>query len=245
MKDNPPCEFLPWDTDFFGCRIGRVCGDMLNDELALAIDRWATANSVRALYFLARSDDPQTTRKAELHGYNLSDVRMTFERTLHPDPIRVKSASEATVRSVRPADVPTLQQMAQAGHDQTRFANDAHFSRARVQAFYATWIALECQGRAQRVLVAASDRDEPLGYISCHLGPEEGGEIGLVGVGQNYRGNGLGSILVRAALSWFADQNVPKVTVVTQGSNKSAQRLYQKCGFLTQDVQLWYHKWFS
>jgi hypothetical protein len=32
--------------------------------------------------------------------------------------------------------------------------------------------------------------------------------------------------------------------VVTQGNNLAAQRLYQTCGFLSRDLQLWYHKWY-
>jgi hypothetical protein len=34
------------------------------------------------------------------------------------------------------------------------------------------------------------------------------------------------------------------VNVVTQGRNSKAQRLYERCGFLTRSVQLWYHRWF-
>jgi len=33
------------------------------------------------------------------------------------------------------------------------------------------------------------------------------------------------------------------VTVVTQGLNVPAQRLYQKSGFLVSSVYLWYHLW--
>ena len=32
--------------------------------------------------------------------------------------------------------------------------------------------------------------------------------------------------------------------VVTQGRNIAGQRLYQRCGFLTRSVELWYHKWY-
>ncbi|HEY5912941.1 MAG TPA: GNAT family N-acetyltransferase [Verrucomicrobiae bacterium] len=241
----PPCEFLPWDTEFFGHRIGRVHGDTLNDELASSIDKWAADNSVQTLYFLARSNDPTTTRTAESHGYSLNDIRMTFERTIRPeDPGLLGADSEVPIRAVLPEDVGGLQEMARKGHDRTRFANDPHFSRERVQAFYATWITLECQGRAQHVLVA-SGKGGPMGYISCHLSANGVGQIGLVGVSEKFRGNGIGFKLVRAALSWFGSHGARQVIVVTQGNNKGAQRLYQKCGFVTQDVQFWYHKWFS
>jgi hypothetical protein len=35
------------------------------------------------------------------------------------------------------------------------------------------------------------------------------------------------------------------VAVVTQGRNGAAQRLYQRCGFVTHALDLWYHKWYS
>jgi RimJ/RimL family protein N-acetyltransferase len=47
------------------------------------------------------------------------------------------------------------------------------------------------------------------------------------------------------ALQWFADQGMDSMEVVTQGRNVAAQRLYQKCGFATKEVQLWYHHWFG
>jgi hypothetical protein len=31
--------------------------------------------------------------------------------------------------------------------------------------------------------------------------------------------------------------------VVTQARNVPAQRLYQKCGFITRSVELWFHRW--
>ena len=34
-----------------------------------------------------------------------------------------------------------------------------------------------------------------------------------------------------------------KSSLVTQGRNLYAQRLYQKAGFFTKGTELWYHKW--
>ena len=242
-----PCELLPWDTEFFRHRIARVCGDTLEPEQAEQIDEWSRSNRIQCLYFLSRADDPATIRVAEQHGFGLVDIRITLERvtknsetSLCPD-----SPAGVTIRPVQPADLPALQAMARVVHGEARFFSDPHFPRERVEDFYSTWIVLESQGRAQAVLVAASAASQPLGYISCHLdAASQEGQIGLVGVNPEARGKGIGKSLVLAAMDWFRLKGARAVTVVTQGRNRAAQRLYQQCGFLSRDLQLWYHKWY-
>jgi dTDP-4-amino-4,6-dideoxy-D-galactose acyltransferase len=243
-----PCEVLWWDTKFFHCRIGRVCSDTLDDATALEIDDWSRAEAIQALYFLARADSPETVRTAERHGFGLVDVRVVLERRAEkqggactPEP-----ASELAMRLAEPEDVPGLQAIARKAHANSRFFNDPHFSCALSEELYATWIALECQGRAQAVFVAADPGNQPQGYISCHLDPAGGeGQIDLLGVSEKMRGQGLGQRLVRTALGWLEGQGASLITVVTQGRNLQAQRLYQRCGFITRDLRLWYHKWYS
>jgi RimJ/RimL family protein N-acetyltransferase len=50
---------------------------------------------------------------------------------------------------------------------------------------------------------------------------------------------------VAEALRWFAGRGTAEVTVVTQARNLAAQQVYQKAGFQTWAVQLWYHRWFT
>jgi dTDP-4-amino-4,6-dideoxy-D-galactose acyltransferase len=245
--DPVPCALLPWDTDFFDCRIACVCGDTLGPERALQIDDWSRSHEIRCLYFLSRADDPVTIRTAEQHGFALVDIRVTFERVLErsPGPARPNLPAGVGIRPARPEDLTGLQAMARTAHTATRFFNDSHFPHQRVEDLYATWIALEVQGRAQTVLVAAAAAHPPLGYVSCHRDPvRQQGQIGLVGVSAEVRGKGIGRNLVLAALDWFGSQGARAVTVVTQGNNPAAQRLYQQCGFLSRDLQLWYHKWY-
>ena len=111
-------------------------------------------------------------------------------------------------------------------------------------ALYETWIRRSCEGYADAVLVAETGGG-PAGYITCHLsGSPPAGSIGLVGVGGDARGAGTGTTLVGAAIEWFQGRGVQEVSVVTQGRNLAAQRLYQRAGFRIQAVELWYHKWF-
>ena len=258
MDANNVCEYLSWDSEFFGLRIGRVNGDRLTPETAPAISEWCEANSIDCLYFLAGSGDPESVRLAERQGFRLVDIRVTLVRgqgsgvrgqgpgagpaggtVLDP---RDRRELIPNIRSARPEDIPALRAIAGVSHHDTRFYSDPNFPPARRDALYETWIEKSCHGYADAVLVAELD-GTAVGYITCKLPGGGEGQIGLVGVGPEHQGRGLGRGLVEASLRWFAEHGAPRVTVVTQGRNIAAQRLYQRCGFVTQSVQLWYHLW--
>jgi dTDP-4-amino-4,6-dideoxy-D-galactose acyltransferase len=243
---SAPCERLPWDSEFFGLSIGKVNGDTLDEEQAAKVDQWAHREKITCLYFLARSDCPRSIQTAERSGFDLADIRTTFDRA-HLDSLGGKppTPSQISIRPAQPDDLSALQAIARTAHNDTRFFSDPHFPRAKAEALYTTWIELECQGRAQQVFVAASSSNQAKGYISCHSNSISGaGQIGLIGVSSEFRGQGLGQALVLTSLHWFAGQQASQVTVVTQGRNLAAQRLYQRSGFLIRDLQLWYHKWY-
>lgn len=247
MTNPAPCDLLPWDSEFFRCRIARVRGNTLNPERALEIDQWGRRNRIRCLYFLSRADDPRTIQAAEEAGFALVDIRVTLERALGESEgsSHLRSPAATEIRPAKPRDLPKLQTIGRTAHSATRFFSDTNFPRGAAEEFYSTWISLEVRGRAQTVLVAASATDEAIGYISCHLDPDRReGLIGLVGVSAAFRGRGIGKSLVQAGLDWFDTQKACGVTVVTQGSNRASQRLYQRCGFVHADMQLWYHKWY-
>ena len=220
--------------------MGRVNGDTLDASRADVVDAWASANGVRCLYLLARADDFETTRLAEEHGFRLVDVRVTLAREGDAPP-----ADDPPVRPSRPSDVPALERIAGCVHRDTRFYHDPDFPRDGCDELYRIWIAKSCRGYADVVLVAEAG-GEPAGYMACHRTDDPAvGQIGLVGVDAAAQGRGLGAALVRGALAWFAENGMAMVTVVTQGRNCAAQRLYQRAGFVTRDVQLWFHKWYD
>jgi len=64
-----------------------------------------------------------------------------------------------------------------------------------------------------------------------------------VGLSACARGHGIGGELVAAGLQWFFDRGAGVVRVVTQGSNRSAIRLYERAGFSISRVDLWFHWW--
>jgi dTDP-4-amino-4,6-dideoxy-D-galactose acyltransferase len=232
----PRCEFLTWDTDFFGVRIARIHGPMAEEDVPAVFD-WCKKERVRCAYLLAGSDDDATVHAAEKNGFHLTDVRVTLEC---PTPREIKMPPE--IRAVKQADVEEISQLASRSHSDSRFYYDPHFSRERCDALYATWAQKSCHGYADAVFVA--ERQGRLaGYITCH-NDKISGRIGLIGVAEWARGAGLGRNLIHASFHYFAQSQLNLVTVVTQGRNIGAQRLYQRSGFATRMLDLWYHRWF-
>lgn len=244
---TPVCEVLAWDTNFFGIRIARVRADALTTERLQSIEDFCQQNQVRCLYFLSTIQEPGTARLAEEYGFQWVDIRLTFEIKTPTNPVSgaaISSQNSVRIRPVKNEDVAGLVEISNNSYVDSRFYFDRNFPRERAAALYQTWIKVSCEGWANAVLIAEKD-GLPAGYITCHIDPaQKTGNIGLVGVSSQAQGLGIGKALVFSALEWFTGQGIAQVTVVTQGRNVAAQRLYQRCGFITQKIQLWYHKWY-
>jgi len=57
-------------------------------------------------------------------------------------------------------------------------------------------------------------------------------EIHLLGVGEKFRCQGLGRMLVNTALDFVRDNNCSKIILWTQKLMIAAQALYESCGFV-------------
>lgn len=240
------CEFLDWDTNFFGYRIGRVTGHSLTDQLIKDIDKWVLDNRIDCLYFLAENDTPSTSLLARQFGFELVDVRLTYEynlknRKTHSEKSTV-SLNKTKIRQVQSEDIPALKSIARTSYNDSRFHFDQHFPKEKGDALYEIWIEKSCNGYADNVLIVETE-NQAVGYISCKILDKDTGQIGLVGVAEKARGQGIGTSLIYSSLNWFANKDLQFVTVATQERNISAQHLYQKCGFLIRSTQPWYHRW--
>jgi dTDP-4-amino-4,6-dideoxy-D-galactose acyltransferase len=238
------CRYLEWDSNFFGCRIARADVCTLDAQGVQEVLSWCAVHSIDCLYLLTGADDPQTVHLLEENGFQFVDIRLTLECTVKevahfPEDVQ----PHWSIRCAREEDIPVLRAIARVSHRNSRFYFDIHFPVQMADALYETWIERSCNGYANVVWVAEF-QGKAVGYLSCHLLDDSCGQIGLFGVDEVWQGYGIGRGLLRRSLKWFRDQNVSRVSVVTQGRNVKAQRLYARHGFLLRSVQLWYHRWF-
>ena len=228
-------EELPWDSEHFGLKIGRVTQSSA-DTPERAV-QWATARGLDCLYLLADSGDAETLRSAAAAGFRMVDIRVTLSAGIPA------TGDQAGIRAAVTDDFPLLARLAARSHRDSRFYADGRFPRDRCDALFAAWIERSCTdpGFAGAVFVAGT-AGEPVGYITCSI--KQGvGDIGLIAVEESHTGRGLGGALLAQAHAWFRLQGVERARVVTQGSNVKALRLYQRAGFRVESVQVWFHWW--
>jgi dTDP-4-amino-4,6-dideoxy-D-galactose acyltransferase len=244
--DSDLCRRLEWDSDFWGFGCAQVLGERLNKEQLAAIDAWCGRQGISFLQYLSPADDSASVRVAEEGGFQLVDERITLACGITaghslpaPPPIELRPG--------RAQDLGELEAIARVSHTDSRFYNDPGFPRAGCDLLYAAWIRRSLEGAIADVVFVPVVDGRAAGYVTCKRDAQaaENGWIGLLGVGPEAQGRGLGGALVRRAIDWFQLRACVEVLVVTQGRNRAAQRLYRRCGFLTHSTRLWYHKWYG
>src|SRR5262249_21398752 len=129
MAPPVPCEFLEWDSDFFGCRIARLIAARLDAETHEHVRSWCQFHRIDCIYFLADPDDAESVRTAEDNGFRFVDIRITLAYEAGEGmPLGSERSLETNgIRPSRPEDVPGLRAIAGASHRSTRFYHDPHF----------------------------------------------------------------------------------------------------------------------
>lgn len=242
-----PCEYLSWDTHFFGYRIARVSHHHLDTHSIEAIFDWCQKNSIECLYFLADSDEPESILLVQEQGFRLVEVRVTMELKLGNWSRKAKPEDNENIiiRPMKEGDYAGLRRIASNSFVHSRFYCDGSFSKKKCQEYYETWIRTSYEGRVDLFLVA-EQLGNPIGFITGIFSRNKKEvRLELCAVKESRQEMGVGERLTQTIVKQSVDAGATVALVVTQGRNVAAQRMFQHLGFLTRSCQLYYHKWFS
>ncbi|MBN1413587.1 MAG: GNAT family N-acetyltransferase [Bacteroidales bacterium] len=172
----------------------------------------------------------------------LVDIKTRYAKELRKfDRFLIDGSSSIEFYGKKKPDDRMMEIAVQCG-EYSRFKVDPEFPTEKFVSLYKTWLIKSLTGDlADEVIIAKKD-DIVTGLITlaCKNGI---GNIGLIGVHYDCRGMGHGGMLIKAALNYFFEKKCHTVTVVTQGMNKAACRLYEKFGFTVRDKTNFYHFW--
>ncbi len=242
---SPVLTYLPWDSAHFGFRIARAVSRRLNAGACRELLVACQDQAIDCLYFLADAADQETVSTLQANSFDLVDIRLTLAGRFNNIPT-IAQAENVLFRLGHEDDLSALIPIARTSYLHSRFYVDRRFGSGKASQMYQTWLQKSFTTDFANAVVVAELDDLPVGYVTCHLNSPAGeGNIGLVGLADSARGMGCASGMLQYAIRWFHEGGFDRCNVVTQGRNISAQKLYQRCGFVTRSVELWFHKWFT
>jgi dTDP-4-amino-4,6-dideoxy-D-galactose acyltransferase len=240
MTSSSVIQPLSWDSEFLGFPVASLVVAGLSAASITAAIADARKAGYRLLYAVST---PSAVEEAEAlcqGGAWLASQKMTYVISLSlPTTLLNPAVTDAAIYT------PQLESLALQSGEYSRFRLDKRFSPSVFKRLYSRWLHNSLSGLiARRVLVWRTLNCQEVGLLT--LGEKNGrADIGLLAVDAAVRGQRIGQQLVAAAQIQALAWGYTSMQVVTQGSNSSACRFYEKCGFHLDSVEHVYHLWLN
>lgn len=234
-------ELLDWDTKILGVATAKILPAKLTSNQLKKILHELQTHNINLVYWASDSEDQVSQQAAtEAKGF-LADRKVTYWLDLTHFTVPDYDASRIeSYLDQRP--IHDLQELAIAVGLESRFKMDPKISFRQLEAVYHTWLENSIKRKiAKEVLVIRKGQRI---VAMTTLGEKNGrGDIGLLAVNPDYRGQQLGKLLVHASQRWCKDQGYSHAQVVTQKANAAACKLYESCGYKLEKIEHFYHFW--
>lgn len=226
-------EYLDWDTNFFGIKIGRYETDMLTADVLSNILNLKEKEHYQRIYLFAQKEDEYITDYLSSLNIVPLDRKVTYQREVAES---VKETSKIVIYR-GPLTMELLQLALESGH-QSRFKKDTALA-SKYDLLYKMWIEKSLTGElADAVLIYEGNGIQGFVTLKKH---NDLGKIGLIAVHPSQQGKGIGTMLMNAAMNWYHTSNLKRCEVVTQMENTGACCLYEKAGYTINHIDLVYH----
>jgi dTDP-4-amino-4,6-dideoxy-D-galactose acyltransferase len=239
------CERLEWDSEHFGLGVARVLTPTIEQSTTALIDEWCEENGVRCLYFLADTEDAESSRVAAQCGFRVVDVRITVHRSLAEDLPPVESVG-VEVAEASETQLGYLRSLAASSYrGNSRFYFDGEFPPERCDALYEAWIDRGFDD-PERTIMVANLNGEPVGYQVVGP-PDASGDrwLELLAVDPHHHGAGIAGELITETMRGLRGGGAGQTGTNLSTRNIPSMRLHEHLGFLIADTGVWHHKWYA
>lgn len=233
---------LEFDSCFFGFKIAYVTSRHLTKNIVGKIDQFIDKNSVKLVEYLCNCHDDKSVRIAEDNNYHFADIRLSLSLGIE---VKNNQVNHKDIRFglASHCDIVGLRSIGDGIYKDSRYYFDGNFDLAKITEFYQDWIEKGVLGTFDDCCFAIYQDDRPIGFCTLRFHSNKTAKIGLFGIASEHSGKGYGRFLLNCVINELHQSGVRRISVVTQGRNYYAQRLYQSLGFRTDSNELWYHKW--
>ena len=234
MSNSLLIRTLPWDSDFFHLRIGRVDVHAATDWELLREMVESGQAPFDLLYVFSDAELP-----APLPAARRVDTKVVYRKMVSP----AEPSEDGHILEFE-GTVPDaeLYRLALVSGRYSRFNVDERFPEGSYERLYRRWIENSVNGLCAETVLCYVEGDSTLGFVTLGMNAGEG-EIGLIAVDPHWQGHGIGAKLIRAAERRLQARGVDSLEVATQQDNTTACHFYEKCGFVKKSGTDIYHLW--
>lgn len=228
-------EIIPlhWDSDFFGLRIAKAVVASKEDIAALSRQEGDLRNHFDLIYIFSESG-----LEVPFENARLVDRKAVF--TLNA--LVRYDANPAIMHWEYPIATDALISLALVSGKYSRFQLDKRLPAGSYERLYTCWIEQSVNKVLATEVFCYMMDGAPRGLVTLDLHDGQG-VIGLVAVDEDYQHLGIGTALIKHAISYVHEHHGNRLSVVTQLDNEPACRLYSRCGFSLESVTKIWHWW--
>jgi len=228
------------DTRRFGKRIFRAEVHAVSEVAAL--DALAHAEGVDMVITRAPVEAFATIHALEAAGHRLMDTLVYYSGSSR---LGDSAPSSHPIRPAVESDRDRLHALVSAAFSQSlgHYWVDPRLDPRLATLGYAEW-CLSSLGAPGRALLVATAGDELMGFIALTYG-NPSAEITLNAVAPPFQRRGVYDSLFKAAGRAAWSQGCPQLSISTQLSNLTPQRVWSRNGLLLERAVYTFHKWFD
>lgn len=235
-------EYLTWDSEFFGYKIGRIkiTQETNLNELFEIIDK---QKEYKLIYLVIDKllQTKELEEKLEKKRISLVDKKVTFSQMILPPSETEVSFEEIKLYSGSVATQKIIDLSLQSGI-YSRFQTDKNFVNHEYEKLYTAWIQNSVNGKIADSVFVAYQHSELIGLLTLSF-KKHFSDIGILAVDSMYRGQKIGQKLIKTAIHETQKQAINLIKVVTQKDNINACNFYENQGFEIEQLEYIYHIW--
>lgn len=224
---------LEWDSDFFGLRIAQAVVFSEKDVIALSQRKRDLHNHFDLIYIFSES-----VVEIPFDSAYLVDKKAIFS-TNH---LKEYDSCPAIVRWESLEEMDSLVSLALVSGKYSRFKVDLRLPAGSFERLYTRWIKQSVNKSMATEVFCYMMGGSPKGLLTLDR-RNDPSTIGLVAVDEDCQHQGIGTALMRQAISYVHKHEGQRISVATQLDNLPACQLYSKCGFSLEAVKKIWHWW--
>lgn len=238
-------EYLQWDSNFFGLKIGKL--DLSSSVSFCDVEKEIQIGKKEEydLLYLFYSDHETDFSFQNFLGQkgNLVDEKVTYEKKLNKETAYLKDSDNIT-NYIGRSLTSDLQELALLSGQYSRFLLDKNFPKKSFEKLYTEWIYKSLMGEIADKVYVYEKNNMPIGFVTLKIEKKtKHSQIGLIAVSSREQGLGVGKKLITKCVNYSNKVGCDKIVVPTQQANKGACQFYERNKFLVKNTTNIYHLW--